>query len=521
MQTSGFINSNLSDDKIEFLGITGATSNTFKRRIDGRLYFMKQLRREYACDSRYREAFFKEFEAGKSIESPYVVKYICIKEDSDGLYILMEYINSITLDEKLATEPEYFQKWQNVKKLLVQLLQGLSALHKCGIVHCDVKPQNILLTKTTNEIVLVDLGFCLSNSNDHTTGCTKIFAAPEMQAGNIDEIDMRSDIYSVGCLMKHIQKRTKAKYPRLFNDIKKRCLKVEKSERFTTTDEIINVLNKQRVKSYSIAALSALLLLPFAYLGITENKESVSIEHKGAIYRILSQEEGTCEIIGGNGNEEGNIYIQDEIKIDNRLYKSVSIADSAFFGSKILSVHIPEGIREIGHDAFADCDSIVTISLPETIENTTSAFTRMSRLKAVKISSGIKAISHSAFVDCISLVAIHILEGVERLQYDAFGRCTGLKNISLPQSLKVIERGVFWECTGLEEIVIPENVTEIGDYAFFHCDSLEHIYIHAAEPPVIAAIIDNPLTTIHVPAASLKQYKEHPYWMNYNIVGDL
>ena len=59
MQTSGFIFDKEESDKIETLGIRGATSETFKRRVDGRLYFVKQLRPEYSGDKRYREAFRK------------------------------------------------------------------------------------------------------------------------------------------------------------------------------------------------------------------------------------------------------------------------------------------------------------------------------------------------------------------------------------------------------------------------------------------------------------------------------
>ena len=129
---------------------------------------MKRLRSEFSSDSRYREAFFKEYEAGKSISTPFVPKYVSIEDDADGLYILMEYVNGVTLEEKLSAEPEFFHKRQNVKKLLVQLSQALQVLHKRGIVHLDIKPENILLTKTTNDVVLVDLGFCISNSNDST-----------------------------------------------------------------------------------------------------------------------------------------------------------------------------------------------------------------------------------------------------------------------------------------------------------------------------------------------------------------
>ena len=110
MKTSGFINEGDGDEKIEILGISNATSNIFKRRINGELYFMKQLRPEYANDPRYRSLFFKEYECGKAISHPYVVRYTDIGEDEEGLYIIMEYVNGISLKEMLLHEPTYFDK---------------------------------------------------------------------------------------------------------------------------------------------------------------------------------------------------------------------------------------------------------------------------------------------------------------------------------------------------------------------------------------------------------------------------
>ena len=193
MQTSDFISDKEESDKIETLGIRGATSETFKRRVDGRLYFVKQLSPEYSADKRYREAFRKEYEVGKSIDSPYIVKYVAIEEGTDGLCILMEYVNGVTLAEKQASEPEYFCKEQHVKKLLLQVAKALAVLHRRNIVHMDIKPENILLTKGNNDVMLVDLGFCLSDRNDSTVGCTRQFAAPEVIKGDIKDIDARTD----------------------------------------------------------------------------------------------------------------------------------------------------------------------------------------------------------------------------------------------------------------------------------------------------------------------------------------
>ena len=299
MQTSGFISDKEESDKIETLGIRGATSETFKQRIDGRLYFVKQLRPEYRSDKRYREAFRKEYEVGKSIDSPYIVKYVAMEEGADGLCILMEYVNGVTLAEKQASEPEYFRKEQHVKKLLLQVAQALAVLHRHNIVHMDIKPENILLTKGSNDVMLVDLGFCLSDRNDSTVGCTQQFAAPEVTKGDIKDIDARTDIYSVGCLLRWIEENTGKALSRTYINIKERCLREQKSERYASAEEIVKVIkNRHRNMALGVLALLVVVLAivksPFAdavcnYMAWAMGKVPQRFEAEGIFYRITDR----------------------------------------------------------------------------------------------------------------------------------------------------------------------------------------------------------------------------------------
>ena len=94
MQTSDFIDNNTDVKEKQLIDSGSSTSITYKLSKEGRLYFMKQLRPEYASDPRYRSLFFKEYECGKAISHPYVVRYTDIGEDEEGLYIIMEYVHS-------------------------------------------------------------------------------------------------------------------------------------------------------------------------------------------------------------------------------------------------------------------------------------------------------------------------------------------------------------------------------------------------------------------------------------------
>ncbi|MBO7193806.1 MAG: leucine-rich repeat protein [Bacteroidaceae bacterium] len=519
MLTSGFIyNDELFDNKIP-TGNSGATSLSYKVRIDGKQYFMKLLRPELQDKLRNRTLFYKEFEIGSSISSEYVAKYERICEDSDGLYILMEYIYGSTVEDILSTDKGYFANEQNIWKFLLQLLEGIRCFHRQGIAYLDFSPNNIMLTQVGSNVKIVDLGFCFNNAYGHTAGTTPLFAPPEIN--NINDIDERSDIYAIGRLVKYIQEKSGAKYSKQLNKIVNRCLNEKKEKRFASTDEMMHAIRRRNLRrNILLSSLLALLSFTTLFTLLPDKKTIDTVSLSGVDYHILSHEEGTCEVTGGEG-DEWNIYIAGHATIDGKQYRTTQVASEAFKGTPIKSVFLPEGIETISNHSFADCDSVVTIYIPSTVKNINGAFCGMKNLRSVRIPREMTTIGNAAFVLCTSLNNVDIPEGVERIGLDAFAKCSSLENIILPQSLKAIERGVFWECTALREITIPAGVSEIGDYAFYNCTALRDVYNHAVEPQKITMIFNTPQVTVHVPAESLEAYKKDFNWREYNLVGDL
>lgn len=521
MNDSDFLNEDLEFESIECLETQGSTSEAFVVKIKGKLYFMKRLRAEFTGDPKYRTLFRKEYEIGSSLSTPHIPEYIRLCDEEEDVYILMEYVLGENIEEKLANDPQYFHSSRNIERLLLQLLEGLSMLHKRDIIHLDIKPGNIMLTRFGGNVKITDLGFCANAAYHHTAGYTAGFQAPELEEKRWDAIDAQSDIYSVGMLLQYIKTHSDAKFPHRLNNFMQRCLCKEKKGRFANCDEAIRSLKRRSMnKIAAIATVCAIVATTTAVMLSVGNEANctdgpTSATLHGVEYRILSHKDLTCEVVGGTGIDY-NVYIDPQITIGGNTYRTVAIMDSAFNRSKILSVDIPEGIEVIGHGAFHDCDSIVTMNLPSTISDFNGAFIRMSNVKKISLPC-VKVISTAAFVDNSSLESIIIPHGVEHICRDAFVSCTSLKNVSLPQTLTVLERGVFYNCTSLKEITIPATVKEIGDYAFYECKNLHSVYCKAMTPPRITAIFNTTGVTVYVPASAVDAYRKDLNWRDYEI----
>ena len=115
-----------------------------------------------------------------------------------------------------------------------------------------------------------------------------------------------------------------------------------------------------------------------------------------------------------------------------------------------LNLVIPDGVTEIGKNAFKDCSSLESITIPDSVTS----------------------IGDSAFSRCTSLTSITIPASVTSIGKYAFIVCSSLKSITIPDSVTTIGGYAFKDCSSLASITIPASVTSIGDSAFFGCKSL-------------------------------------------------
>lgn len=261
MDSSQFSDSQSHYDAIEQMESQGATCDTFRVKVYGKLHFLKRLKPEYAGDIRYQEALRKEFETGYRLEHPNLVRYISLTDDG----ILMEYVDGRTLSQLIASDSDYFREKKNSDKFVRQLLGALGYLHSHQVLHLDLKPDNILLTHINDDVKLIDLGFCYTDTFEDTQGHTNDFAAPEQLSGK--KADIRSDIYAFGKVVEQLPDHT------LYNKVIARCIAEHPEDRYQSVEEILYDINHQRRFFRIVAALVFVAALIFVGMSILTHQQ--------------------------------------------------------------------------------------------------------------------------------------------------------------------------------------------------------------------------------------------------------
>ena len=261
MDSSQFSDSQPHFDTIEPMESQGATCDTFRVKVYGKLHFLKRLKPEFAGDIRYQEALRKEFETGYSLEHPNLVRYISLTDDG----ILMEYVDGQTLSQLITNDPDYLREKKHADKFVRQLLGALGYLHSHQVLHLDLKPDNILLTRINNDVKLIDLGFCYTDTFADTQGHTNNFAAPEQLSGK--KADVRSDIYAFGKVAEQLPDHT------IYNKVIARCTAERPEDRYQSVDEILQDLNHQRRYFRMVAALVFVAALIFVGMTILTHQQ--------------------------------------------------------------------------------------------------------------------------------------------------------------------------------------------------------------------------------------------------------
>ena len=268
MESSQFSDGQSPFESIEQIDAHGATCDSFRVKLYGKLHFLKRLKPAFTGDIRYQEALRKEFETGYRLEHPNLVRYISLTDDG----ILMEYVDGETLSQRIAAHPEYFTK-QNTDKFLHQLLDAVACLHSHQVLHLDLKPDNVLLTRINSDVKLIDLGCCYTDTFADTPGRTNAYAAPEQLSGG--SVDERTDIYAIGKILERLP------HYDIYNKVIGKCTAQLPENRYQNIADLQEALFPKR-KSWQWALLPLFLVMSFLGYLLFANHESPSSEPMGS-----------------------------------------------------------------------------------------------------------------------------------------------------------------------------------------------------------------------------------------------
>ena len=215
-----------------------------------------------------------------------------------GPGIVMEYIDGRTLTEFIAENPSAEAR----KRVFKQLLQAVAYIHRSGLVHNDIKPDNIMITRSGNDVKLIDFGLA---DNDayylaRTIGGTKAYASPELLAQD-KNIDTRSDIYSLGKIMKEL-------FGKRYSGISARCMQERKEKRYANADEIAKAIDRRdklpQIITLQLAALIVITPLAYYIFSFNSVQERVEADKKTK----TEQTEEVLDRITSSIDSIGNIY---------------------------------------------------------------------------------------------------------------------------------------------------------------------------------------------------------------------
>jgi len=247
-----------------------------------RMVALKLLPPELARDEMYVKRFYQEARAVAKLDHPNIVRGIAVGESNGQHYFAMEFVEGDSLRAKLKREKQL--SLQDTLAILVQMCRALKAAHGNNIIHRDIKPDNILLTKD-GKAKLSDLG--LAKETDALergmtmTGAsmgTPSYMAPE-QAADSKRADARSDIYSLGATVYHCLAGTtpykgdtayevvrkaktghlkglrtiRSEVPEYLDLIVSKMMSVDPQNRFASAQDVLDALAKHIKKRKAVA----------------------------------------------------------------------------------------------------------------------------------------------------------------------------------------------------------------------------------------------------------------------------
>ena len=440
---------------------SGAFAVVFKMKDEqtGKCYALKCFTEEQEGRA---EAYRQIAEELESVDSSYVtsVKYIekelfvdsnC--DDDEFPVLLMDWIEGETMETYIADH--YIDNYA-MSMLCYRFCKMAAWLRSQPFAHGDIKPDNIMV-RPDGTLTLVDYDGmfvpAMKGQMLPTIG-TKDFSHP---LRTIDDFDETIDDFALASMA--LSLKAISLNPSLLDEY-------GASDRllFSAADYL------DLSKSKTMTALQGLLsdeeiktLLSIFLLASARKNLSM------CSFRLFGVEKPREEEVWSTvvTDEDLENAVKDEFGVKySKDWKKLLKAPESLRGK----YSIRKGVKVIGDRAFALCDSLTSINIPNSVTTIgNGAFAECNSLTSINIPNSVTTIGDGAFSECKFLTSINIPDSVTTIGKEAFIRCRSLTNINIPNSVTTIGACAFSGCESLTCINIPNSVTTIGNSAFEHC----------------------------------------------------
>ena len=478
-----------------------------------------------------KEQFLAEAKTlAEFIGNDHIVRIYSYFEEYGTAYLAMEYIDGESLDKYMSHHGGRLSV-EKANELLVPVMEALDWVHSKGIVHRDIAPDNIIVTKD-GRAKLIDFGAARYSTGEKSKSLDVILKhgfAPKEQYVRRGRQGPFTDVYAMAATYYYAitGKIPPESIERIDEDelippttlgvkISEKAenallkgLEVSASERYQSTGELASGLAAQPVRVKVVAR---------AANGVSEHRveqplpQPVSAANTAPAPQPVYEEaapEPASEVDSSPGPENGQGPVsepQAEAPKRSRLPVEAFIAAAvvilAIFAVLLLgraggnsgSAESPWSYSPSTETLYIKYDGpmpdfsgwgerpwfdlkIKKVVIEDGVTKIgDAAFTGSDYLTSVEIPDSVKSIGNSAFASCSRLRQISIPDSVTEIGNFAFYRCLELSEVKLSEGLKTIGIGAF-RATSLSSVHIPYGVTDVGDGAFYDCTNLEEVWI--------------------------------------------
>lgn len=324
----------------------------YKAKRGGKYWTLKTLPAEKRMSSVSKFSQEKEHDILSALNSDNVVRTEGLEYvPGIGTCLVLEWIDGINLTEWLATKPSRHDRVY----VLHQLVDAIAYIHSKQVVHRDLKPNNVMITRNGCHVKLIDFGLADADfySELKQPAGTQGFVAPEQSTDSVT--DFRNDIYSLGCIIATLR------LGGIYKRVVKRCL-ADKEKRYASVVDLKN--DVQRMKRGTLMALIILFLLvvlggSYAYyqMRLDDGRPHYQIQAKFRVANLTYTSWGglTTSAKLAAAKEE-TLLIPDTVDNKGLRYSVTELGKNAFANDqKLCDLYVNAHILAILKGAFVGC----------------------------------------------------------------------------------------------------------------------------------------------------------------------